>query len=69
MPKSKRSVFSGSWLERDFKKECSDRSKQIDSQDEYDWYSLTLGWAIGKGIKPGAAKRFAIHIRYNTGLG
>lgn len=52
-----------------FKTECHDRSKEIDYSQEQDWYSLTLGWAIGKGLEPEEAHDFALHIRYHTDLG
>ena len=33
-----------------------------------DWYSLCLGWALGKGLNPKEAHEFASHIRYNTNM-
>jgi len=56
-------------LTRMFKKEASDKSNRIDANNELDWYSLTLGWAIGKGLSPTRAINFALYIRYNTDLG
>jgi hypothetical protein len=52
-----------------FKREVHDKQKIIDSDDEEDWYSLTLGWAIGKGLEPDDAHDFATHVRYRTDLG
>lgn len=52
-----------------FKKECHERAKLIDPDDDQDWYSLTLGWAIAKGMHPDKAHEFANHIRYETELG
>jgi len=52
-----------------FKKEVNNKHKKVDPQDEHDWYSLTVGWAIGKGIKPDKAHEFADYIRYSTDLG
>jgi hypothetical protein len=52
-----------------FKKEVSDRAKKIDPDNDQDWFSLTLGWAVAKGMTPSKAHEFAIHIRYNTDLG
>ena len=53
----------------DFKKEIHDKSKEIDPSNEQDWFSLTLGWAIAKGMNINQAYKFARHIRYNTNLG
>lgn len=52
-----------------FKEEAHDKSETIDPDNEHDWYSLTLGWALGKGMTPEDAAAFAIHIRYHTELG
>lgn len=52
-----------------FKKEVTDRAKEIDPSGEEHWGSLTLGWAIAKGMEPDTAYRFATHIRYKTNLG
>ena len=41
----------------------------VDPGNEQDWFSLTLGWAIAKGLEPEEAHKFAIHIRYHTALG
>ena len=52
-----------------FKTECHDRAEEIDSSNEQDWFSLTLGWAIAKGIPPDDAHSLATYIRYSTDLG
>ena len=52
-----------------FKAECHDRATEIDPYSEEVWSSLTLGWAIAKGVSPDDARDFAIHIRYHTELG
>ena len=46
-----------------------DRAIEIDPTNEQDWYSLTLGWAIGKGLTPDEAHDFARYIRYKTDWG
>ena len=56
-------------LEHAFESEMHLQGKEIDPDDELDWYSLTLGWAIGRGMKIEDAKNFASHIRYHTELG
>jgi hypothetical protein len=55
-------------LEIAFKKELSDKSFEVDPSDEQDWYSLTLGWAIAKGLSPKDAHKFSTHLRYHTEL-
>jgi hypothetical protein len=52
----------------EFKNEVSDRASEIDPDDSQDWYSLTLGWALGKGASPDEAHEFARLIRYRTDL-
>ena len=52
-----------------FKKEVNDRAKDVDPGNDQDWFSLTLGWAIGKGLSPDEAHDFARYIRYETPLG
>lgn len=52
-----------------FKAEVHDKAAEVDPNDEHDWHSLTLGWAIAKGLSPSDADAFALHIRYNTELG
>lgn len=48
-----------------FKKEVCDRSEEIDEDQEQDWFSLSLGWAIAKGIPPEEAHHFAVCVRYD----
>ena len=52
-----------------FKTECHDRSSEIDTDNSQDWFSITLGWAIAKGLSPDDAYQFASYIRYKTDLG
>ena len=52
-----------------FKTEVNDRASDIDPANDLDWFSLTFGWAVAKGLSPREAHLFAIHIRYNTDLG
>ena len=42
-----------------FHDDCYARSEEIDPDDEYDWHSLALGWAIAKGMKINDAQIFA----------
>lgn len=51
-----------------FKSEVSNRAEEVDPEDERDWYALTLGWALAKGLAPAAAHEFARYIRYQTDL-
>jgi len=52
-----------------FKTECHDRAGGIDPDNIQDWFSITLGWAIAKGLSPDDAYDFASYIRYSTELG
>ncbi len=51
-----------------FKTEVTKNSKEIDFSNELDWFSLTIGWAIGKGLTPNEAWKLATYIRYKTDL-
>jgi len=51
-----------------FQREVSKHAKAIDPDNEHDWRSLTLGWALAKGFTPDAASEFASFVRYNTDL-
>ncbi len=52
-----------------FKMEVSIFPHEVDPDSEEDWKSLTIGWAIAKGLNPTDARKFAIYIRYQTDLG
>jgi len=56
-------------LEALFKVEVHDKAAEVDPGQEEDWRSLTLGWALAKGLTPEEAHEFSFHIRYNTELG
>lgn len=43
-----------------FKEECLDRASRI---GEVDWFSLTVGWAIGRGLSPSEATEFAQKLK------
>lgn len=51
-----------------FKSEVTDKMMEVDPNGSEDWFSLTLGWAIAKGLNPVDANFLASHIRYNTDL-
>lgn len=48
-----------------FKSEVCDRSKEIDELEAEDWFSLSIGWAIAKGLSPAQAHAFSLHVRYD----
>lgn len=56
-------------LAKQFEEEVHSKASEVDPSSEQDWYSLTLGWAIAKGLTPEQAHEFANHIRYHTDLG
>lgn len=49
--------------------EVYDKAEEIDPSESQDWYSLALGWAIGKGLEPEAAHEFANQVIYDTEFG
>lgn len=51
-----------------FRREVTDRAAEVDPDNEQDWFSLTLGWAVAKGLTPEDAHKFATHVRYHTDL-
>lgn len=56
-------------LQAQFEEEVNRKAKEVDPSQDQDWFSLTLGWAIAKGLTPKEAHDFAIFIRYHTDLG
>jgi|WetSurMetagenome_2_1015567.scaffolds.fasta_scaffold897403_2 hypothetical protein len=52
----------------DLMKPISDKSEEIDPENELDWYSLTIGYLLAKGADPDDAAELASYIRYNTEL-
>ncbi len=67
-PEELKSYFNESLIEQ-FKTEVSDRAEDVDPSNNEDWFSLTIGWGIAKGLEPEPAHMFAIYIRYHTDLG
>ena len=67
-PEELKSYFDEALIDQ-FKTEVSDRAEEVDESNSEDWFSLTIGWAIGKGLEPEPAHMFAIYIRYHTDLG
>lgn len=56
-------------LVEEFEEKVSNKGDEIDEEQEQDWYSLTLGWALAKGFDADGAHDFARIIRYSTDLG
>jgi len=60
-------------LTKQFKIEVHDKlDENIELQEEFqdeDFKSLTVGWAIAKGLSLEDALDFSSYIRYNTTLG
>lgn len=56
-------------LDSAFKTEVHDKAAYIDPNNDLDWYSLTVGFALAKGATPEEAIEIAVHIRYETDLG
>ena len=49
-------------LVNQFRTEISSRAAEVDPGNEQDWYSLSLGWAIAKGLTPALAHEFALEL-------
>ena len=45
-----------------------DKAELVDPSESEDWHSLTLGWALAKGLAPRTACEFATYVRYHTEL-
>lgn len=52
----------------EFLNEVSNNAEDIDPDQELDWESLTVGWAVAKGIPTEEARSFAIRVRYRSSL-
>lgn len=63
MTKFQRQIYT-----EEFEREVHVKARQVDPSNEQDWYSITLGWAIAKGMSPRVAHTFATYIRYETEL-
>lgn len=51
----------------EYKTNVCQKVEEVDPEFQHDWYSLCLGWAIGKGLKPSDAHEFAGHVSYDLG--
>lgn len=49
----------------EWKRTVYDEWREIDPSHEQDWYSLALGWALGKGATPADAHQFATEVNNN----
>jgi hypothetical protein len=48
-----------------FSDEVCTHGKTVDPDDNQDWYSLSIGWAIAKGYSPAQAHTFSLYARYD----
>ena len=53
----------------EFKNNVDENASTVDPADCEDWHSLTIGWALGKGLTIEDSHKFAAFIRYFTELG
>ena len=53
----------------EYRTDIDAKAKEIDPIDEADWWSLTMGWALGRGLGPEGARTFADFVRYHTPMG
>ena len=47
-----------------FRAEIVTVAREVDPGEELDWFALTVGWAIAKGLTPSEAHDFSIYARY-----
>lgn len=52
-------------LLKQFHDEISLKASEVDEASNQDWFSLSLGWAIAKGLSPEKAHEFSIFLRYD----
>lgn len=52
-------------LEKEFKDTICALSEDIDPGEEHDWFALSLGWALAKGVSIEEAYDFALRVRYH----
>ena len=52
-----------------FRADVYDRRSEIDPLCGEDWYTIALGWAIGRGMAPMEARDFATFVRFRTDMG
>lgn len=50
---------------KDFKLEVITKQVDIDPDNEYDWFAISVGWALAKGLTPLEANNFALFARYD----
>lgn len=48
-----------------FKTDICANAKTIDSEDEFDWYDLSIGYFLAKGLDIDAAVDLALIARYD----
>lgn len=44
------------------------KGEQIDPGNEFDWFSLAIGFAIGRGLNIDNARKFAFHVSYEINV-
>lgn len=47
-----------------FYREVISRAREVDPEEELDWFALGIGWAIAKGLIPDEAYKFSMYARY-----
>jgi hypothetical protein len=50
---------------REFKRKVCDNSKEVDSSNELEWYSLSIGFFLAMGLSVDQAYDYAIAARYD----
>lgn len=51
-------------IKEQFKQEICEREKEIDPNEELDWFSMSIGYFIAKGLSVQDAFNLASEVRY-----
>ena len=62
-PKTKRHIQAA----KDYKRLVCDQSDEVDSGNERDWFSLSLGFFMGRGLTLDEAHDLSLWVAYETG--
>lgn len=52
-------------LVADFKANICQKWKEVDPGSDRDWYCMSYGWGLGKGLTADQAAAFAVYVRYD----
>lgn len=50
-------------LELEWLRTVWEKAEKVDPRNERDWFDMAYGWAMGKGLTPDKALKFAIEVQ------